>query len=120
MAALRGSMHELGGLDDLGFLNIGAALTSAANFAKAAVPKLAESAINRKLSKDAAKAAKNQAQTVALKTATAAAVAPVAAAAAAPAPASVNWASFAKPAAVVGGVVAAVVVVASVMRKGKQ
>lgn len=62
--------------DQLGFLNFSTMLTSATNLAKAAVPKLVEAGVNRKLAKDAAATARYAA--------TAATVAPVAVAQAAP------------------------------------
>lgn len=94
--------------EQLGFINFSSFLTSASSLAKAAVPKLVEAGVNRKLAKDAAATARYAA--------TAATVAPAsvaAAQAAQSAPASTgnrfDFSQLWKPAAVVGGAVVAVI-----------
>ena len=101
--------------EQLGFINFSSFLTSASSLAKAAVPKLVEAGVNRKLAKDAAATARYSA--------TAATVAPVAVAQAAPsAPASTgsrfDFSQLWKPAAVLGGAVVAAVALKN--RKSKQ
>lgn len=90
--------------EQLGFINFSSFLTSTSSLAKAAVPKLVEAGVNRKLAKDAAATARYSA--------TAATVAPVAVAQAAPsAPATAgsrfDFSQLWKPAAVVGGALVA-------------
>ena len=94
--------------EQLGFINFSSFLTSASSLAKAAVPKLVEAGVNRKLAKDASATARYAA--------TAATVAPAsvaAAQAAQSAPASTgnrfDFSQLWKPAAVVGGAVVAVI-----------